>query len=121
MSEAIAALARRLRGDPFFLASALEEYARSEQLTWGALSDVLRCPEETLAPLALCRRPRSDDASFWDDTTRIAERFEVSAGTLGDILRRADALDAWRGGTEDAAWLQAARDRDTGRPEEEPP
>ena len=119
MSERIDALARRVRDDPFFLASALQDYARSERLDRQALADVLACPVEALAPLGLCRRPRPDPPLFRRDVDRIAARFGADAEALAEIVRRADALDALRRtAAGERGLLMAARDREEDEPEE---
>ncbi len=113
MSERIAALARRVRDDPFFLASALADYAHSEDLDERGLATVLDCSQETLDLLRLCRRPRATAPSFRTDVDRIAARFGVRADTLTEIVRRADVLAAMR--RDDASGqglLLAARDRE---------
>jgi hypothetical protein len=125
VAERIEALALRVREDPFFLASALEEYARSEEMAWEDLAGVLGCAPEQLGPLGLCRRPRSGDAAFLDEIARIAERFDLDMDALTAIARRADTLDAWRGRIAaqripSQGWLQAARDRDVPLPDSMP-
>lgn len=113
MPDRIAALARRLEDDPFFLAAALHEYARSEGFDEVRLAAHLGCPVETLSRLGLCRRPRPEPPHFRRDVDQIAARFEVSADVLAQIVRRADALVALRPTTEDRrGTLRAARDRE---------
>ena len=126
MSERIAALARRVRGDPFFLAAVLDAYARSEGLDEVGLAALLACPVATLAPLGLCRRPRPEPPLFRRDVERIAARFGVRADALAEVVRRADALAALRriaaGDAADAderGLLMAARDREEDGAEEQ--
>jgi hypothetical protein len=111
--ERIAALARRVENDQFFLASALADYARSEELDEGGLATVLDCSIDTLNRLRLCRRPRPAGAEFQADLTGIAARFGLKADTLAQIVRRADVLVALRrGSASESGLLAAARDRD---------
>lgn len=118
MSERIAALARRVERDPFFLAAALRDYARSEGLDEPALAVLLACPVGTLAPLGLCRRPRPDPPLFRQDVDRIAACFAVRADRLAEVVRRADALAALRReATSEQGTLMAARDREEPNPE----
>jgi hypothetical protein len=123
MSERLAYLAQRAGQDPFFLASALALYARSEQLDDPGLARELGCPPATLTLLRLCRRPRPEPAAFREDVGRIGARFAVDADVLARIVRRADALEGLRAASsattvrDDAGLLLAARDRD----DEEPP
>lgn len=122
MSERLDNLARRVGRDPFFLAAALDAYARSERLDERGLARALGCAPATLTPLRLCRRPRPEPAAFRADVERIAGRFGVDAATLAQLVRRADALDGLRGGTasgvgrDDAGLLLAARDREDDEP-----
>ena len=117
MAEHLNDLARRVQLDPFFLASALAIYARSEGLDDAALAARLGCLPETLTVLHLCRRPHPD-ARFGHEIATIAARFSVSAELLATVVRRADALEAMRGpdavgasGLGERGTLIAARDR----------
>ena len=117
MAEHLDELARRMHADPFFLASALTAYARSEGLDEAALAARLGCPAGTLTMLRLCRRPQAG-ARFGREIATIAGRFSVSAELLASIVRRADALEAMRDvdatgipGAGDRGTLIAARDR----------
>lgn len=113
MPDPMARLARRVEDDPFFLASALKEYALSEGLDGRGLAAALSCPAGTLARLALCRRPRPTPPLFRQDIDRIAAHFGVNADALAQIVRRADALAALGRSVEDErGTLMAARDRD---------
>lgn len=116
MTNRIDALARRVEGDDFFLASALADYARSEGLDEHGLAAALGCPTATLGPLRLCRRPRPAPAAFRDDIDSIATRFAVRADVLSAIVRRSDALSRLRRPTAGGrGLLMAARDRDDDR------
>ncbi len=118
MTRRIAAFARRVEADPFFLASALSDYAHSEELDEQGLALALGCSLDTLSQLRLCRRPHPDPASFRADIDRIAARFAVRATVLAEAVRRADALAGLRHtATDGRGLLMAARDRGA----EEPP
>ncbi len=115
MASRIDILARRVQSDPFFLASALADYARSEGLDEQGLAVVLGCPVETLGPLRLCRRPRPEPALFRQDIDRIASRFDVKIDVLAEAVRRSDALSSMRRGAKnERGLLMAARDRQDG-------
>jgi hypothetical protein len=114
MSERIDALARRVRNDDFFLASALEQYRASEQLDEAGLAATLGCDSEILATLGLCRRPR--EGHIQKDIDQIAKHFGLDAGVLAQIVRRADAVEALRRPAVEQSFTAAARDR----PEESP-
>jgi len=72
MRDSLAHLAKRLAGDPTFIA---------EHVTTAALVATLGCDELTAVKLRLCRLPR--DAG---DLRRIAERFAVDVDALGRLL-----------------------------------
>jgi len=110
VSDRIAHLADRVRADPFFLASALDVYARSEGIGDAALAERLGCEVETLARLALCRRPAAE--RFLADVEAIAERFGIDATELAAVVRRADVLEVLSRGMGASGTLMAARDRE---------
>jgi hypothetical protein len=88
----LAQLARRVAGEPDFLACALAEYARGEQLDDPGLAARLGCPVETLTHLRLCRMPREEAPLFWQDVEQIARRFGVGADFLAEVARRGLSL-----------------------------
>jgi hypothetical protein len=122
MNNEISRLAERVTGDPFFLASALQDYARSEELNDEALAQLLGCSQETLALLRLCRRPRSEAVSLQMDIDRIVTRFNVQGNIIAEVVRRANVIEALRrAATQTPGLLMAARDRreSSERPPEE--
>jgi hypothetical protein len=112
MTSGIDGFARRLRHDPYFLASAMEDYAGSEGLDGEGLAVALGCGVEELGSLGLCRRPRTEPENFADDVRRIASRFGLSEDRLAEVVRRSDALSAMRE-AESEDVIAAARDRIT--------
>jgi hypothetical protein len=115
VTDPLDTLARRVENEPFFLASTLALFARSEELDDEALCRFLRCPTESFAMLRLCRTPDEESSAFQRDVQRIAERFGADRDALTEAVRRGQALQrlqqAAAGGT-----LLAARDA-----AEEPP
>lgn len=111
LDPVIERMAQRAMDDPFYLASAMAEYARSEGIQWRQLAGILDCSEEQLSQVALCRRPYGD--AIWNDLVQIAGRFALDEEALVTMVRRADALTSLRGGAE-TTMLQAARDRGDG-------
>jgi hypothetical protein len=114
MSHHLERLARRVQNDPFFLASALAAYARSEGLDDPALAAKLGCTAVELTALRLCRMPRAEAPFFWQDVEQIARRFSVAAEVLAEVARRGQSLfhlreDA-RGQDQEPGFLLAARD-----------
>ena len=111
MTNRIEALARRVQRDPFFLASALVDYAQSEGLNDQDLANRLGCSLEVLSPLGLCRRPRREPALFRQDVNQITTRFGIKIEILAEAIRRSDTLSAMqKGKTDEEGILMAARD-----------
>ena len=112
-TKRVVALARRIEGDEFFLASALADYARTEHLDEQDLAKTLGCSVEDLVSLRLCRRPRPQPELFRKEVDQIASRFGARAEVLAEVVRRHDALREMRAGpTRDmGGTLMAARDR----------
>ena len=106
--------AERVGQDHLFLASVLLTYARAEGLDDDGLAGRLGCAPEDLSRLRLCGRPRREAKEFRMDVHRIAERFGLDPARLAEVVRLADALDAFRrvGRATDSGLLAAARDRD---------
>lgn len=109
MTDPLDMLARRVENEPFFLASTLALFARSEALDDDALCRFLRCPKESFAMLRLCRTPDADPSDFQRDVKRIAERFDTDLDALTEAIRRGQALQRLRQTTEGGTLL-AARD-----------
>jgi hypothetical protein len=121
MLEPLEALAERATLEPFFLASVLGAYARSEGLDDAGLAAALGCPPGHLPMLRLCRAPRSDPQDFWEDIRLIAERFQLDAPLLAEAVKRGRVVNQLQ--TErplDAGFLMAARDRERKPPPNAP-
>jgi hypothetical protein len=112
MSDPLERLARRVEGDPFFLASVLVEYAHGEGLDDAGLALELGCRAGDLTALRLCRAPRPAPADFRADVQEVASRFALDPTRLMDLVRHGEALRRLREGAAGAAgFLMAARDR----------
>jgi hypothetical protein len=120
MSERIAALARRVEGDAFFLAAALSTYARAEGLSDAQLARRLGCTPAQLSAVRLCRKPRNSTREFQQDVERIAAAFQIDSTVIAEAVRLNDALRALGQTHEDGGFLMAARDRDTTAAGDEP-
>jgi hypothetical protein len=119
MSGPLERLARRARGDPFFLAPLLACYAECEGLDDAGLAEALGCPPAALTALRLCRAPRPAPEEFWADVTRIAERFGADPERLAALVRQSQATLALRAAA--GGRLLAARDAEEGPAEGEAP
>lgn len=123
--QQLAALARRLRDDPEFMASALAEYQAVERASDSALASYLHLDPSQLSRLALCRRPDTGSPSFGDQVRQIAAFAGADLTALAGLLRQVHALTTLRNlpGHEAPAasdslvtrgLLAAARDREPG-------
>ena len=115
MSDPLADLAAKAAGDPFFLASALAEYARAEGLADDRLAAHLGCPVGSLTMIRLSRAPRPDPDGFRADVERVAERFGADAGRLAAVVRQVEGAIRFRQAgsvTAEAGFFLAARDPD---------
>ena len=114
MTDPLANLARRVEADPFFLAAALAEYARTEGLDDAGLVAALGLPPDQLPHLKLCRPPRPDH--FWPDVEHLAGRFGIPPESLAEVVRRGEAVARARSASPptgaDAGAFLAARDAD---------
>ena len=77
--------AERVRHDPSFLASALEQVRRHRGWSDAELAAHLGGDEDQLARLRLCRPPRAD--CWTADVEQIAVRCGVVASRLAGLLR----------------------------------
>jgi hypothetical protein len=109
VSDPLEPLARRVEGDPFFLASVLAEYARSEGLDDAGLAAALGCRPAALTDLRLCRAPGMEPREFKADVVRVAEHFGLEPVRLAEIARRGQTLQRARAAAAGATLL-AARD-----------
>ncbi len=113
MADPLEALAARAQDDPFFLASSLAAYARSEELDEAGLAAALGCPPGGLVMLRLCRAPRADPPEFWEDVSLVAERFGIEPQRLAEAVKRGRVLLRFQGPRPAAGGtLMAARDRE---------
>jgi hypothetical protein len=121
MSDPLKDLARRVEGDPFFLAAALAHYARSEGLDDDGLTAALGCTGQTLTALRLCRRPGAGPHPFGQDIDRISSHFGVDATVLTEAVRRWEVLRRLRKDNDNGrGTLLAAREEPPPDPEDGP-
>ncbi|HZO91995.1 MAG TPA: hypothetical protein VFB38_27000 [Chthonomonadaceae bacterium] len=116
---------RAIETDAPLLAAILDRYSRAEGMDWAALAQSLDCTVDSLNRVALCRLPRPD--RFVEDVRDIAGDY-ADPDRLAPLLRRLQVLDAFaaHSAVETATpaadqMLLAARDREEGTAEEEPP
>ena len=120
MTDPLEALAKRAEREPFFLASVLAAYARSEGLDDAGLAAALGCPVGELTMIRLCRVPRTDAGEFWDDVTALAGRFGLDAGRLAEAVKRGRVVLRLQAAQPGGGFLAAARDHEPEPPPEAP-
>ena len=106
--------ARRAAQRPSFVAADLGLYTAIHEISEEELAELLACPEEALADLALCRRPDPSKPSFKTEVQRIASFVGCDGARLVQLLREVDAVNTFRTAERsqdaDAGLLAAARD-----------
>jgi hypothetical protein len=121
MTDPLEALAARAEGEPFFLASVLAGYARSEGLDDAGLAAALGCPVGELVMVRLCRAPRADPGEFREDVACIAERFGLDPRRLAEVVKRGRVVLRLQAAGPGRDLLTAARDHEAEPPPEPPP
>ncbi len=87
--------ASRAAESDYFFAKVLRAYEKFEGLTHLELAQHLRCTNETLIRLALCRRPDSGDpARFKADVEQVAAHFGIDAAQLANLVRYVDTMES---------------------------
>lgn len=88
-------IAEWAEADPFYMASALAAYRRSEGLDALALAEVLGCTPTDLTALALCRKPGAiGEEEFGADVAHLVHRFGLIRAALIRLLRQERFLQA---------------------------
>ncbi len=98
----ISSLASR---DDFYLGWHLARYSEKKGMSMAEVSEELGCLPEVVSLISLCRAPRAEPPHFQMDVEMVAERFQVRADSLMNIVRYAQIAS-------DESMLIAARDRD---------
>src|SRR5947207_3141109 len=121
----LAALARRLRNDPRYMAYVLAVYQRQEDLMDDELIQELGTLPTLVVRLAICKRPDSSSSQFAEQVRELADYTLSDATQLASILRQVDAIEKLAGrpallskveleketGHSSTGLLAAARDR----------
>ncbi|MCI0441379.1 MAG: hypothetical protein L0177_19940 [Chloroflexi bacterium] len=109
--------ARQAAQRPFFLAGDLAAYQSLYGMGEEQMADYLGCSTESLAKLALCRRPGKIAPHFGADVERIAAYAGVDSVRLAAILREVESVASLRNtqaqdsAARERGFLMAARDR----------
>jgi hypothetical protein len=105
----LARAAARGADHPWTFGAVVAAYCEIEGCSPDDLAARLDCTPDTLMWISLCRCPAG--GAFADQIQSIASKFNVPAGELAAIVRRADAIGVLRSSDETAQELIAARDR----------
>ncbi len=123
-------MAKKLQDNPSYMAWIISVYQKQERLSLQNLLNILGTNEETLAKLALCKRPDSNSSEFSKQVQQISSYTHIASLTLAKLIRQSESVTALTGrhseNTElgiSAAHLglAAARDRTTEEGSEEHP
>ena len=109
-SEAPRKVSRLASRDPFYLGWYLARYSEMMAVDIADVAGELGCLPEVMNTMSLCRAPRTEPPHFREDVEAVANRFQVRADRLANMVRHVQA-------STDEAVLLAARDRG---PENEP-
>jgi hypothetical protein len=88
----LAAMARRLRDDPRFMAHALAAYQEQKGLDDESLSRDLDALPEMLVRLALCERPEPDAPDFAERARALADYTLIDEARLVAVIRQSDGF-----------------------------
>jgi hypothetical protein len=98
-SRMLAALARRLEGNPEFMAYALARYQSRQGISREDLSWELGLTSEGLIKLALCRRPDANSGDFERRVKHLSEYTRGNSNTLARVIKSAhDRRDPYKTG-----------------------
>ena len=98
-------ISRLASKDPFYMGWHFARYLELKGVNAVDLGKELGCLPETINSMALCRSPRQPP-HFRDDIERVADRFQVRADKLMNVVRFSQVA------SKEPALL-AARDRET--------
>lgn len=87
------ALARKLRGNPRYMAYVLDAYRRQESLSDKELAEMLSTLPELVVRLEICLRPDADSPRFAEQVSELADFSLIDEAQLAGILRQVDSLE----------------------------
>lgn len=101
--------ARRLSADVGYMAVAMAQYQKAEQIDDEALAQQLGTTAEMLTRLAMCKRPDPNSVRFSDEVRQIATFTGSDASVLARLLRQTHALATFAEMPKPAAHADVAR------------
>ncbi len=119
-------LLNRAGRDEKYQAHSLMAYLQSKGLEWADLAKELKCDEERILKLALCRRIDTQSSNFSETLQTVANYAGIDAFILANMLKKT-ALSAVFSAEKDArilplnkTYLAAAREKNDTSPEDQP-
>lgn len=107
-SEMTRKLASLCAADPFYLGWWLAQYSELMSIDAPGVASGLGGLPEVIPEMSLCRSPNPESSRFRRDVEAIADRFQVRAEALANIIRTVQVASE-----RDDAFLLAARDRES--------
>jgi hypothetical protein len=90
-------MARKLQDNPSYMAWIISKFQRQEKLSSQKLVSLLGANEESLAKLALCKRPDSNSGEFRKQILQISEHTAIDPLTLVKLIRQSESVTALAG------------------------
>ena len=115
-------MARKLQDNPSYMAWIIFKFQKQEKLSMLNLVNILGANEESLAKLALCKRPDSNSSEFGKQIRQISEHTSIDPLILARLIRQSESVTALGGNRSvnpelkaraSQLGLAAARDRTT--------
>jgi hypothetical protein len=93
----IQTMARKLQDNPSYMAWIIVKFQKQEKLTTLNLVNLLGANEESLAKLALCKRPDSNSSEFSNQIRQISEHTTIDPHILARLIRQFESVTALAG------------------------
>jgi hypothetical protein len=90
-------MARKLQDNPSYMAWIIVKFQKQEKLTTLNLVNLLGANEESLAKLALCKRPDSNSSEFSKQIRQISEHTSIDPLILARLIRQSESVTALAG------------------------
>ena len=90
-------MARKLQDNPSYMAWIISKFQKQEKLSTLNLLNLLGANEESLAKLALCKRPDSNSSEFSKQIRQISEHTSIDPLILARLIRQSESVTALAG------------------------
>jgi len=82
----------KIQDNPAYMAWIISTYQKQEKFSVHKLIEVLHTTEETLAKLALCKRPDTNSKDFGKQVAQISEYTKIDLLLLLKMIRRVESV-----------------------------